>query len=69
MLRLDMAYKARPLADRFWEKVDKSGDCWLWTGSKHGFGYGRFVVKKGESPRGAHRLAYELSVGKIPNGL
>src|SRR5260221_7077999 len=26
----------------FWEKVDKSGDCWLWTGSKAHFGHGLF---------------------------
>lgn len=32
----------RPLADRFWEKVDKRGpdECWLWTGSRNRDGYG-----------------------------
>jgi hypothetical protein len=69
MLRFDMAYKARPVADRFWEKVDKTRDCWIWTASKQQFGYGKFVVKKGESPRMAHRLSYEMEVGKIPDGL
>lgn len=24
----------RPACVRFWEKVDRSGDCWLWTGSR-----------------------------------
>ena len=29
--------------ERFWAKVDKSGDCWLWTGAvDKGTGYGRF---------------------------
>ncbi len=64
-----MAYPARPVAERFWEKVDKSGDCWLWTASRQEAGYGRFVVTKGSSPVGAHRLSYELEVGPIPDGL
>jgi hypothetical protein len=64
-----MAYKARPVAERFWEKVDKSGDCWVWTASKQPAGYGKFVVTKGSSPVNAHRLSYELEVGPIPNGM
>lgn len=27
-------------AELFWAKVDKSGDCWLWTGAMDGHGYG-----------------------------
>lgn len=54
--------------ERFWAKVDKSGPggCWLWTAWLSG-GYGRFRV----GPRlvYAHRLAYELLVGPIPEGL
>lgn len=64
-----MAYKARPVAERFWEKVDKSGDCWIWTACKQQFGYGKFVVHKGDSPRTAHRLAYEMEIGQIPEGM
>jgi hypothetical protein len=64
----DMAYKARPMADRFWEKVDKTKDCWVWTAARQSFGYGKFITKKGTSPVGAHRLAYELEVGPIPEG-
>lgn len=64
-----MSYKARPVEDRFWEKVDKSGKCWVWTACKQAFGYGKFVIKKGDSPVAAHRLSYELEVGQIPKGL
>lgn len=65
MVCFDMAYKARPVADRFWEKVDKSADCWVWTAATRAFGYGMFVVKKGSSPVSAHRLAYEMEIGPI----
>lgn len=47
---------------RFWQRVDKSGDCWLWTGEKNRFGYGRFIVwHDGTRTRIlAHRLALHL---------
>jgi hypothetical protein len=57
----------RPEADRFWEKVDKSGECWLWQAGKCA-GYGRFFVP-GSRPVPAHRWAYEALVGPIPDGL
>lgn len=52
--------------DRFWAKVDKSGDCWLWTASTGPFGYGQFNT--GRTIVRSHRLAYELMVGAIPAG-
>lgn len=56
------------LAERFWSKVDKRGpdECWNWTASKQK-GYGQFML--GGRPRRAHRVAYELLVGPIPEGL
>lgn len=62
-------YKTRPMADRFWEKVDKSAGpdgCWRWTVSTN-HGYGQFYLHG--KPARAHRLAYELLVGPIPGGL
>ena len=53
---------------RFWSKVDKSGDCWLWI-DKYRFrnGYGYFGVNhKGFR---SHRVAYMLTYGPIPEGL
>ena len=54
---------------RFWRKVDKRGDdeCWPWIGSTNPEGYGQFSLDKKLQP--AYRVAYELMVGKIPEGL
>ena len=54
------------MTDRFWDKVDKSGDCWVWRGVS-GNGYGQFW-NNGKNV-GAHRFAYSLANGPIPNGL
>jgi hypothetical protein len=60
----------RSLADRFWEKVDRRGpdECWIWTAAKEK-GYG--IIGRGgrEGNLLAHRVAYELLVGPIPEGL
>lgn len=61
----------RPLSDRFWSKVAKTETCWLWTASLDGSGYGQFFtrVEGQRKSNRAHRLAYELVVGPIPEGL
>lgn len=55
--------------ERFWAKVDVAGpdDCWKWTASKVPGGYGK--VWDGNRLVLAHRAAYELLVGPIPDGL
>lgn len=57
----------KTLLERFWEKVDKSGDCWLWTGATINKGYGQIRIK-GKSVL-VHRVSYELHRGPIPKGL
>lgn len=60
---------------RFWSKVDKDGPmvreelgpCWAWTASKTGNGYGGFYMDG--KPRRAHRVAFEIAHGPIPDGL
>ncbi len=51
-------------SERFWSKVDASGDCWLWTACKASPGYGRFGWQ-GQTHY-AHRIAYAILVGPIP---
>lgn len=57
----------RPIAERFWEKVSKcEGDgCWLWTGSQDDHGYGRISTRRGQSPRLATRVAWEIEHGSL----
>ena len=53
----------------FWNKVDKSGICWEWTGartSKIKGGYGRF--KLNGKLKLAHRITYQIKYGDIPEG-
>lgn len=56
------------LEDRFWSKVNKTDTCWLWTRCRDGHGYGQFVLRDQKKVL-AHRFAYELVVGPIPEGL
>jgi len=59
---------ARPVAERFWEKVEKGDGCWSWSPGQRNTGYGNpfYVTKAHGVP--PHRMAYELSVGPIPTG-
>jgi hypothetical protein len=56
------------LLRRFWSKVDFSGECWLWRGTITAEGYGQFAVTHDKRAY-AHRFAYELVNGAIPEGL
>lgn len=60
--------RGRPIT-QFWSKVEFGDwlDCWLWTGPTNAKGYAR--VWTGDGVTGAHRFAYELLVGPIPDGL
>lgn len=54
------------LLKRFWSKVDKTSDCWVWTSALNK-GYGAFSIKNHSEQ--AHRLAYIFIKGDIPEGL
>lgn len=53
----------------FWKRVSVADSgCWEWTGRTTDRGYGR--LRHGHtSEYRAHRLAYELMVGPVPEGM
>jgi len=57
-------------ASRFWGKVAIAGpdDCWDWTASKSGKGYGNFKIASFE-PRQAHRVAWVIANQRDTDGL
>ena len=63
---IDGRVKRDPL-ERLLENVDKSGDCWLWTGQLNNKGYGLFSYKN--QKRAAHVVLWEHTVGLVPAGL
>lgn len=53
--------------ERLLSKIDKTTDCWEWTGTIGVYGYGKIYIE-GKHKR-AHRAVYESLVGEIPKGL
>lgn len=61
------AANRQPFETRFWGKVDKSTDCWLWTAHLNENGYGTFELD--EKTVKAHRVSFEAEFGPIPAGM
>jgi hypothetical protein len=57
----------KTLAERFWEKVEKTEGCWRWTGAKYNYGYGK--IRRGGKTILAHRVSWILHKGPIPEGM
>ena len=55
--------------DRFWSKVRRGSDdeCWLWTAAKDTIGYGNIRIDG--KLVGAHRVAWMLAHGPVPDGV
>jgi hypothetical protein len=63
-----MPTNARPVIERFFEKVEVTADCWQWQGAiQSSTGYGSFAPRRRST--GAHRAAWMLAFGPIPAGL
>lgn len=60
--------QAQPIEQRFWPKVDQSGDCWTWRGSVDSGGYGTIKGATNQNLK-AHRVSWVLAKGDIPRGL
>lgn len=53
-------------AAQFWAKVRRGDGCWLWVGARINDGYG--LLKRSGKTVLAHRYAYELTHGPVPDG-
>lgn len=68
-IRVNNPHGPVPVKDRFWKHVkrnENSSQCWEWTARRDGDDYGQVQVEG--KTRGAHRIAYELAKGMIPQG-
>jgi hypothetical protein len=63
-----MRGRQEPIEDRFWQFVNKTDTCWLWTGSRSR-GYGLIGAGASGKTKSAHRVSYELANGPIPAGM
>jgi hypothetical protein len=53
------------LEERFWAKVNKTPDCWLWTGALNDAGYGRITRPSDGRVIRAHRASWEIHRGPL----
>lgn len=61
-----MPKKSTPLEVRFWSRVKKTKNCWLWTGNlSSNKGYGRISIDRSHSIF-AHRFSFFLRFGTVP---
>jgi hypothetical protein len=51
----------------FWDRVDTTGDCWLWTGCRNKDGYG--LLRYQGVMVTAHVRAWVLTNGRITDGM
>jgi hypothetical protein len=62
-------HRFKPLVKRFWEKVEIRGEdeCWPWLASVMQSGYGQFAMGVGRGMKPAHKIAYALKKGRVPD--
>lgn len=53
--------------ERFWQKVNKTDSCWIWTGCKNTYGYGHFRI--GKRQLGAHIASLLIDGVDVPSGV
>lgn len=52
--------------ERFFEKVLKTGSCWIWTGAKNGDGYGVFYVEGRYRVASNYALEHFVTPSPVP---
>lgn len=60
--------KSKDIVERFFERVEKSENCWIWLGARKDSGYGNFHLGNLKYRR-AHKFSWEMHFGKVPDGL
>lgn len=55
------------LKERFFNFIERDGDCWIWIGHVTQNGYGQIKYKS--KALAAHRLSYEIHKGPISEGM
>lgn len=58
---------SKTIDEAFWNRVNKTDTCWLWTLSCKPNGYGQLTHKRQSLT--VHRFSWELHFGEIPEGL
>lgn len=53
------------MAERFWSRVDTSGECWEWTGAVTGPGYGVIRAPRNGPLMTTHRYSFMLAYGPV----
>ena len=62
-----MAPRTTPINQRFWDKINKTDSCWIWSASTTR-GYGRLMIKKNVTIA-AHRYSAMLHFGMFDSRL
>lgn len=60
-------YKETTLVRRFFSKVKKETNCWVWTGRLNAGGYGQIGRK--DKITVSHKVSWAIHNGEIPDGL
>jgi HNH endonuclease len=55
----------KAITDTLWLKLDATGDCWEWIGSRRRHGYGCLQIAGKQYL--AHRVVYAVLVGDVPD--
>jgi hypothetical protein len=61
--------RGQPLLVKFFNRVNKTAGCWVWTGNHTAEGYGQFSHKGSYHCALAHRVSYLIHFGAIHEGL
>ena len=56
------------ISERLWSRIDKTGDCWIWTGAKNNRGYG-VIGTENQKLAYVHRLVWIETNGAIPENM